>query len=224
MDKNDLTVTFLKSLFGGVPFIGTALNEVIFELRGRIKQKRMENFVNSLAQEIKTIKEESINFEYLQSDEFIDFFESIIFKVLKIKSQSKVDRFRKILIDQIQTPKNTDYHELFLEIAYTLDDNQIEILSTHMKYKDIRLQSQFLIETGQILNENEYTGTPHEMPEFREANYYNIEESEFNFYLQDMFSKSLLLDTGVGGFGGGSMFKLMEVTELGKRFLDFIVR
>ncbi|MCC6216131.1 MAG: hypothetical protein IT376_14805 [Polyangiaceae bacterium] len=39
----------LKGAIGAIPFVGTAINEILFEARGRLKQARVEEFVRQVA-------------------------------------------------------------------------------------------------------------------------------------------------------------------------------
>ena len=39
----------IRGLVGAIPYVGTALNEAIFDFRSRLKQERLEKFVEELA-------------------------------------------------------------------------------------------------------------------------------------------------------------------------------
>ncbi|TWH58138.1 hypothetical protein DesLBE_2444 [Desulfitobacterium sp. LBE] len=47
-NKRELLIGVLKSGIAAIPHVGEALNEVLFEIRGRIAQKRLNDFTNSL--------------------------------------------------------------------------------------------------------------------------------------------------------------------------------
>lgn len=87
----------IKSIFGAIPCVGTALDEVLFECRSRVKQNRINNFVLQLCQYIKE-HNETINLEYVKSEQFGDILESIFREVLRTGVQDKLDRFKKILV------------------------------------------------------------------------------------------------------------------------------
>ena len=57
---------------------------------------------------------------------------------------------------------------------------------------------------------------------YRTATFYNIEEDEFLYSKQKLFSLGLLIDSGSGKFDY-KPFQLMSITEFAKKFLYFII-
>ena len=55
----------------------------------------------------------------------------------------------------------------------------------------------------------------------RTAMHYKIKNRDYFFYVQDLISKSLLYDSGIGG-GGTSPFEILSITDFGERFINFI--
>lgn len=129
----EVGISATKGAIGAIPFVGTALNEAIFESRGRIKQERVNKFIEMLQDFMRTVSEESINFQHLKSDEFSDIFESILKRIAYTRSEEKMKRFRKVLISEMQNPSDTDFTETFLDIISRLEEVQIKIL------RDIRI-------------------------------------------------------------------------------------
>lgn len=56
---------------------------------------------------------------------------------------------------------------------------------------------------------------------FRLPAHYQLSKGDYLFYLQDLSSKALLIDEGVGGIGTGA-FEIMVISDLGLHFLEFI--
>ena len=56
---------------------------------------------------------------------------------------------------------------------------------------------------------------------YRLSTFYNIEESEFLYYKQKLFSLGLLIDLGAGRMDY-KPFKEMSITEFAKKFIDYI--
>lgn len=129
----EVGISLTKGAIGAIPFIGTALNEVIFVSRGRIKQARINKFIKMLQDFMGNVTVEEINFEHLKSEEFSDIFESILKRIVYTRSEEKMKRFRKVLVSEMQNPSNTDSTEIFLDIISKLDEVQIRIL------KDIKI-------------------------------------------------------------------------------------
>jgi len=129
----EVGISATKGAIGAIPFVGTALNEAIFESRGRIKQERVNKFIKMLQEFMDTVSEEDIDFEHLKSDEFSDIFESILKRIVYTRSEEKLKRFRKVLVSEMQNPSDTDFTETFLDMISRLEEVQIKIL------KDIRI-------------------------------------------------------------------------------------
>ena len=68
MDKKEITVSVLKSIFGVIPYGGNALDELFFEYNGRIKQNRLNRFVEILADNF--TKDTVINIENIKTEDF----------------------------------------------------------------------------------------------------------------------------------------------------------
>ncbi|GGG19035.1 hypothetical protein [Pontibacter amylolyticus] len=56
-----------------------------------------------------------------------------------------------------------------------------------------------------------------------EAPYYNITEDQFLYFKQRLFSRGLLVDTGIGGIGV-EPFEYMSITQFGREFMEYIIR
>lgn len=197
----EVGISIAKGVMGGIPFVGTALNEVIFDGRGRVKQERINSFILELTKYMKEVTENQINYEYIKSDEFGDIFESIMKRVVYNKCTEKMHRFKTILVGNMINPSYTDYSETFLDIVAKINEKQIEILDI---YREVE-------EDNQISTDKAY----------RKPEYYNLDKSTYNFYVQDLISKSLLVDDGMGRIGTGSL-QILKITQFGIEFLKFI--
>ena len=73
IDKKEIIVSTAKSIFGIVPFGGAALNELFFEYNGRIKQSRLNNFVEILAESF--TEDSNIDLDNIKTEDFNDLFD-----------------------------------------------------------------------------------------------------------------------------------------------------
>lgn len=121
-------ISTLKGLIGAIPFAGTAINEAVFEARGRIKQNRINTFIENLGEYLNQFKEEDLNLEQIKNDDFGDFFEELIIKVSKTRSESKRKAFQTLLANQLVNPSPIDFAELILGTISSLQEKQIPIL------------------------------------------------------------------------------------------------
>lgn len=133
INTKEIGISTLRSLFAAVPFAGQILNEVAFEYRGRIKQERVNRFIELLSDYF--IVDRDTNLENLKSEDFGDLFESVIQRVSKTKSLEKHKQLRNVLVNKIENPLSdiSDY-ETYLDLITGLSEYEIKILSNHQKF------------------------------------------------------------------------------------------
>lgn len=196
------TESVLRSLLGVIPSIGTALNEAIFDLRARLKQERLERFVEELASILQTLESDKIDVAYIQSDEFVDFLEDVLIRAAKVRAEEKRRKLAAVLAGRLQAAEGTSFDDLFLDLLISLSDTQVRILVEHLRAAERR--------------ENSGGDAEH-----RQSSYYKVSESEYCFLIQDLMSKALLY-APVFGRGNLGPFQFLEVTELGQAFIRFL--
>ena len=54
---DEIANALVKSALGAIPFAGTFLNEAIFDARGRLEQRRINEFVGYLAEDFQKLDE-----------------------------------------------------------------------------------------------------------------------------------------------------------------------
>ncbi len=183
----------IRGLVGAIPYVGTALNEAIFDLRARLKQERLEKFVEYLADSLQTLETDKIDVTYIQSAEFVDFLEDVLIRAAKVRAEEKRRKLAAVLAGRLQHAEGTPFDDRFLDLLIALSDIQVRILAEHLRAAE----------------ERENTG---EDAKHRQPSYYNVSESEYPLLIQDLMSKGLFVFAG--GFG--------KVTELGQAFIRFL--
>ncbi len=238
-----------KSAVETLPF-GKILTEVVFEYRSKVKEKRLFNFIENLKTYVAE-KNPYINIDTLKSDEFGDLFENILRKVTQTRQDNKVLGFRNILLKGIAASEDIEYCELFTELLSQIHEKQIKILFTHseaLSKKDISLkkmhrlsnelfekerEEEKLKDTDNLEVSKRVARLKNEITSLREAiqasknirtgAYYGISEDEYQYLIQDLYNKALMADEGVGAIGT-LPFEIMHITELGMKFLEFVVK
>ena len=127
----------LRGIIGLLP-LGTWLNEMFFNAVARLHQKRINEFVEEFAKDLENVNSQILNQDYLSSEEFYDFVYSIIKKVAVTRNQDKKDKFRKLLIQQIENPIVSDHIEVFIELLSRIEEAEIVIL------EEVRIRSSTL--------------------------------------------------------------------------------
>ncbi len=120
-------ITAAKGMIGAIPFVGTLLNEALFEFRSRLKQARLNAFFEGMVPRITQLEEEKIDKDHLCSEEFSDFFEELLQKVVKTKSEEKLELFRRVLLGTMTGNKSPDFSTLFLNILDELTVDEIKV-------------------------------------------------------------------------------------------------
>lgn len=192
----------IRGLVGAIPYVGTALNEAIFDLCARLKQERLEKFVEELASILQTLKSDKIDVAYIQSAEFVDFLEDVLIRAAKVRAEEKRRKLAAVLAGRLQHAEGTPFDDRFLDLLISLSDTQVRILAEHLRAAEKRENSE-------------------EDAKHRQPGYYNVSESEYCFLIQDLMSKALLY-APVFGRGHLGPFQYLEVTELGREFIQFL--
>lgn len=134
--KTDIAITSIKSILGLIPYFGTAINESVFEHRSRVKQKRINDFVQSLSDYIESLNLDNPSTKHISSDDFGDVFETIVRKVSLTSNKEKVNRFKLILANQIINPTIPDFIETYIDLISKLNEIQIQILINHFNNRE----------------------------------------------------------------------------------------
>lgn len=129
----------LKVVFSQVPFAGQLLSEIFFDYRSRIKQERLnlflENFIKYLTVNSLSEKADSL----LSSEDFGDLFESVIRRLVQTNIKERVQLFQNVLTNYIQQPNKNEYQDIFLDIIDRINASQIRVLEAHANInEDIR--------------------------------------------------------------------------------------
>ncbi len=225
------------------------MTELVFDYNGRIKQERINRFVNLLSEYFTHNHE--VKIENIKTEDFNDLFESVIKKVVVSKSEKKMIRFRDILIKELNIPsKETELTSLYLDLIETLTEEELMILERHSNftqdyYNRLNQQSNLKSELSKIQKEldsktylnpdnnhllaikklqdeiDDFLKVKESLKRFNQAKTYNLIEPKFMFFKQRLYSKGLLLDEGIGRIDIRA-FEMMMITDFGKEFINFI--
>jgi len=135
--KKEYLQSTIKGAIGAIPFAGTLLNEVMFEARSRVKQERVNNFVNELSSYLANLKEGDLKLEDLNQEEIGDILEDVFISVSKTSAKHKYDSFKKIIRKQLDPVKsNSDEVLRFVSITNSINAFQFQILTFFSSMSD----------------------------------------------------------------------------------------
>lgn len=247
-NSKEVLTSVAKSLFSAIPYAGTALTELVFDYNGRIKQNRLNHFTEILAEGF--TQNSDINLENIKTEHFNDLFESILKRVVTTKSETKLHRFKDILINELKTPSESDIIDIYLDLINNLSENEILILFNHRHFDKSYLEEisrrdtlrdnlEKVLENKRketiVIGESKYNSQIQEIEKerrvihdkheklkiYRNPDFYNLDETKYFFYIQRLYSQALLIDSGVGRIGT-EPFYIMSITEFGISFLKFL--
>lgn len=253
INKKEVGQSVIRNAIALIPGYGGILNEVLFEYRGKIKQKRLNVFVDLLMNYFSNHK--GIDLESFQTVEFGDLFESVLMKVAQTQSLEKLKMFKNILVNQLENPtQNIDDSEVYLELISTLSETELKILFEYRlfakKFKsqanEVRALEVAVQQAQNNLGNSNIRNTQEGMPNL-EAKLFalendlgkktnelntlqNIRESK-HFKLtndQYLYFKQRLFSKGLlidnaVGSIGGHPFQVMGITHFGIEFIDYIL-
>ncbi len=193
------------------PGVGLMVRELI-ECRERIIQKRINYFVLGFEAFLKSVDPKCIDKTYIECEDYNDLFYSILQRVLTTKSEDKIKRFQKILINEAVCPYSSDFKETFLDLILRINEDQIRVLNY---YRNLRKE---LKETSQGEQSPEVLD---KIRSFWAAKCLNMDYTLLKFYNQDLISKSLLSDDGMGRLNTEA-YDIVKISAFGLEFLEFI--
>jgi hypothetical protein len=125
--KNELWTITGKTLASLA--IGPFLTEAIFDLRGKLKQKRVNEFVESFASHLEIAYTLNTAINPLSTEAFSDIWENALLKVARTRSVKKMQLFQNLLLTHILSEADPDLTEMYLDIIDRISEKQLLILS-----------------------------------------------------------------------------------------------
>lgn len=241
-----LSAALTADVIGADPVAAGAMSYVsqVLGLGNKFKLRKADSFIVELSKYIKKINPE-FDEEHVKSEDFQLFFESVIIKVTRSRTEEKRKRFRNIAFNQMVDPIDFDIADKYVDLTERLSDSQINLLShfsiNEPKYlgldSDISRINEKLntdLKTGGSLSIGSLSGLdPREKfrlenekselrlkLEFIQKSRQNLVDSNsiefFDFYLNEMRSMGLVHLTKDGGDSRYSGMKAFRAHEITK--------
>lgn len=141
MSKNKVLkeygIATIKGTLGAVPYVGTFLNEIVFDARSRLKQDRVNSFIEEFGKYIEELGIEKISPEELDPEKIGDILEEIITSVSKTSAEHKRNVLKKILLKQFNDKsEEVDETIRFIKITNEITLLQLKILEVFFRLSD----------------------------------------------------------------------------------------
>ena len=121
--------------------VGVAIDEMLFGIGDRIRGKRLEQFVNELAESIKLIDEQTIDNEFFKSEEFHDILIQVVNQSTKTRHLEKIKLFANALTGSLKINRDIESLEDCIQIVASLTLRDIQVLKAVIELND-RLQKE----------------------------------------------------------------------------------
>ncbi len=245
--NKEIANSVIQVIAESIPFVGNVIAEGL-SLNSNIKQARFMKFTELLKEYFEKKSNLKINEEFIGSEEFAQFFEMVIRRVVETKEEEKLNHFKAIVINKINIGEIHPLTESFLHLVSVLNSKQIEILAHYAKrpieqgqilkqqQKDFDLLKELTDKLAEGTKQNRVklkanlkivekrieTNKPLISEEIRKSNaeYYKYLTLENEVFIQDLLTKGLLSDiTDARKFAG---LRIIIISEMGLKLLDFI--
>lgn len=126
--KQDHITNVIKAGLSAIPVIGGPLSSLIGDYIPKKKEERLLNFVRELTTKLEEYAQ-SINAEYVKTDEFAYLFEECMKGVLSNYQEQKVVCFKGIIVNSLRHDLKKEQKEYYLHLVNSLTDLHLRILA-----------------------------------------------------------------------------------------------
>ena len=201
----------LQTLANAVPYFGPLIDRTLNALASRYYEKRFRLLIQELRNDIEEIKSQTINLEYLNSEEFYYFFQKVSEKAIREIQEGKIRILAKTLKICADPQIKFEEKDKLTEVAIDLTELDVLILK-----EIIQRDSNFT----QIDRHENKDRIPYDT---LRTSFSDISPNLIILHLQKLNKWGLIRDWGVGrwGYGGPGDW---TPTEVGREFLNYLDR
>ena len=137
--------SILRSLAGLIPYIGTAIGELLTSSWTKIREKRLEEAFSRIASKINKIEKEKIDQQYVKSEEFQHLLITCLNQISNEYNKEKRHYFINVLVNSLKVDKNAEERALaewFTGILQRVSDYHFIIFKL-LSYSPSRRQKAF---------------------------------------------------------------------------------
>ena len=118
-----------KALVAAIPFVGGSLNSLMNDYIPDFKRERLKKIVEKIGTDVNGIKE-TLNKEYITTEEFAYYFEISIKKSLEEYNEEKIRYYIGFLVGNLDKNKNSsnDEKDFYLKLIEKLTPLQLKII------------------------------------------------------------------------------------------------
>lgn len=125
---SDHIAKIVKATLNAVPFVGGSIASLIDDYIPESRQKRIEEFSKSLADEMERLGD-SLDANYVKTDEFAYLFTRVYQDVTRDYQQEKLIAYRNILVNVLRVDVDASIQERYLFLVEQLTALHLRVLS-----------------------------------------------------------------------------------------------
>jgi len=200
-----------------IPVIGPSIDLALSSYADEIYRSRVETSLNILNNELGHLKRESINKDFINSEEFFDIFRLYLEKGIRTRQEKKIQYYAQILTETIRNPEIIEQSEHDIEKISSLSLQDMLV----MKYmydensKDSELfgNPDEFIEGSKMIKD-----IPNNLPDIQ-----NLDKNEIEMSMSNLISIGFVREySGASGsYGGGWYFVTPLLKEIMKKLMRF---
>lgn len=136
------STTSLRMIMTAIPVVGSAIDAALSTDAQNRFQQRTEYFFEQINIQMQLIKEDKINKDYIQSEEFADLVVLAVNESRKTRSRDKINLYSRILVQSIKQTSPESYSpEEYLMILASLTEKEVYIASKFYEGQKDRAES-----------------------------------------------------------------------------------
>lgn len=214
------TESFQRIVLGFLP--GGHVIDEFLNFRNNLKQQRVLKFSENVKKALEELTDEEIDESNFTSEDFVDIVEMIFTKVQNTKSEYKLERFRNILVKQLIDPQpEMDMIFKYVKLLDELNDVQIHILDDFRFWQGQKIISIIVAYEGE---DGPKYKDDYIIKRISEKVGYDVSKSETEYFANELVSLGLVRNDSrvITAMGASSPQNNFQITQIGKRFLEFI--
>jgi len=212
---NEYFKTVFKIGVSGIPFIGTALNEALYDAPSRMHQERLERFLFILTEQAKKLGADFDLFDQNKKEIFTEITNKVFIEASKTKSDLKLKTFASILTKSINVDldKEAERYTRNIDMVASLTEIEMQFLTNLLHAISER-------EKDPNLKPREYFGLTYSV-DYKQEIVLEIEVQQARIVIETLSEKRLIGDAG-HGFYDYTPNSSIGFTPLGRDFINFI--
>jgi len=197
--------TSTRSLVLALPYVGSSIDLILSKKGQEFAQKRVDTFLEKLGTRLEALE----NCTLSQEDEegFFDLFQAAYERVVRTRSEDRIDRFAALVGSCLGGDKSWDEAEAAVRLVSDLTDTHIRILIivTNLRVSD--RESFEGLKIIPVTDSKIIDDVPPLISKFDQ-----LSEAALKMYCSELISKGLLHDEGIGRWSCGSLNLLVPTT------------